>query len=59
MTARWNRLPDKARVKKERAKPQRHGTWKCHTCGELLTKGYAAAERHADTHGSARLEFML
>lgn len=29
--------------------------WRCHTCGATFT-AYAPAERHADTHGGARLE---
>jgi hypothetical protein len=29
--------------------------WRCHTCGELLMS-WAGAERHADSHGGARLD---
>jgi hypothetical protein len=29
--------------------------WRCHRCGETFTS-WAAAERHADTHGGARLK---
>lgn len=32
--------------------------WRCHTCALELTS-WAAAERHADTHGGARLDVLL
>jgi hypothetical protein len=31
----------------------------CGTCGERLVTGLAAAERHADAHGGARLDLDL
>lgn len=32
-------------------------SWRCSVCGEVLTP-WAAAERHADEHGGARLELQ-
>lgn len=32
--------------------------WRCHTCGQTFT-AYAPAERHADSHGGARLEIEV
>lgn len=31
--------------------------WVCYSCGEIL-ESWAAAERHADSHGGARLECL-
>lgn len=59
MTARWDHLPPEAKVIKPRRKPQRHGSWRCRTCETIIERSYAAAERHADDHHGARLEFML
>lgn len=40
------------------AAPERRAlTYRCHTCGAVLTS-WAAAERHADAHGGARLEII-
>jgi hypothetical protein len=33
-------------------------TYRCGTCGEV-SKAWAAAQRHADTHGGARVEIVL
>lgn len=59
MTARWDAMPTKAREKVGRAAPAR-GTWRCGGvlgCGLLLEDvTWAAALRHADTHGGGRLE---
>lgn len=32
--------------------------WRCQTCDQILPS-WAAAERHADTHGGARLDVLL
>lgn len=32
--------------------------YRCHTCGAEFT-AWAAAQRHADSHGGARLELVL
>jgi len=35
-------------------------TYRCHTCGERITTGWEAAQRHADTHpGGARIDLDL
>ena len=34
-------------------------TFECRTCGEILTGTVAAALRHADAHGGARLEGVI
>lgn len=40
-------------------KKQRWCTYECMTCGEILDKGYAGAERHANAHpGGAGLRIM-
>lgn len=31
--------------------------YRCHTCGATFT-AWALAERHADTHGGARIEVL-
>jgi len=36
----------------------RRQAWRCHTCGERFTS-WAAAERHADSHGGARIDIEL
>ena len=62
MTVRMDKLPGiepKKRAAKRKAVMR--GTWRCEGvrgCGELLTGTYAAAERHADTHGGARLALV-
>lgn len=33
-------------------------SWRCAKCGTVST-AWAAAQRHADTHGGARVEVML
>lgn len=39
------------------APTRRADRYRCETCGHRET-GYAAAERHADTHGGARIAFL-
>lgn len=60
MTARWDDLPKTARPAKSKRRPVRRHTFRCAGitgCGELLVDvTYAAAERHADVHGGARIE---
>lgn len=62
MTARWEKLPEKAKPAAKRGKVKR-GTWRCcgaQGCGEVLDDvSWKAAERHADTHGGARLECVV
>jgi len=36
----------------------RRWNYRCHTCDAVLTT-WAAAERHADSHGGARLDLEL
>ena len=36
----------------------RRWTYRCHTCAERFAT-WAAAEKHADTHGGARLDLEL
>lgn len=59
MTVRWDRVPAEAKPARTRGKVRR-GTWRCggaNGCGELLDDvTFAFAERHADSHGGARLE---
>ena len=60
MTARWDHAPPTVREKVTR-RPVSSGTWRCcgaGGCGEELTGTYAAAERHANEHGGARLECL-
>ena len=38
-------------------RPKRVIRWRCHACGEI-SRSYAAAERHADSHGGARIEIV-
>jgi hypothetical protein len=58
MTVRWDHAPPEVREKVTR-RPAARGTWVCsgaNGCGEVLTGTYAAAERHANAHGGARLQ---
>jgi hypothetical protein len=62
MAARWDRLPDNVKVAdppKRRRAPAARGRWYCtgpRGCGHVIEGTWASAERHADTHGGARLE---
>jgi hypothetical protein len=55
MTAHWSKPPAEPRKKTTR-RPAMRGTWRCRTCDVVLVGSWAAAERHADAHGGARLE---
>lgn len=43
-----------------RAPRSRRGAdqWRCYRCGEISTS-WAAAQRHADTHGGGRIECLF
>lgn len=55
---RWNWLPGHKTAPKPRAARPAPAAWRCRTCGEVLYS-WAAAERHADGHGGARLDLLL
>lgn len=59
MTARWANPPTVRKPAGRRQKPLARSVYRCQTCGESLTGAWAAAERHADAHGGARLELDL
>ena len=53
--------PTGSQPKKEpepHARTSRRQAWRCHTCDQRLTS-WAGAERHADSHGGARLDLEL
>ena len=62
--ARWDRLPPKAKVAKERKPrkpPDRSGRWLCRVdgCGALVEGSDAALDRHLDTHGGGRADCVI
>lgn len=64
MVVRMNRLPDGARVPKERKKraPVMRGAWRCcgvNGCGEVVEGTWASMERHLDGHGGGRADQVM
>lgn len=56
--ARWDRAPRTPKARKKR-RPVMRGRWRCRRCGDIIDGTFASAQRHADTHGGARLEQVI
>lgn len=50
-------IPSPATNRRARAARPAEVSYRCGSCPEVSTS-YAAAERHADSHGGARIEYL-